>query len=44
MKETRKRQPGEFLLFVFYCPEQYVRLIESILLQIIKPAFCDQKT
>ncbi len=44
MKETRKRHPGEFLLFVFYCPELYVRVIESILLQIIKPAFCDQKT
>jgi hypothetical protein len=44
MKDTHGRHPGEFLLFVFYCDEDYVRLIESILLQIIKPAFCDQKT
>jgi hypothetical protein len=44
MKESRQRHPGEFLLFAFFCPLKYTRLIESILLQIIKPAFCDQKT
>lgn len=44
MKESRQRHPGEFLLFAFFCPENYARLIESILIQIINPAFCDQKT
>ena len=38
------RPPNEFILFAFFCEEQYVRLIESILIQVINPAFCDQKS
>jgi len=44
MKRDYHRDPGEFLLFIFYCPEEFVRLIESILLQLVKPPFADQET
>lgn len=38
------RPPNEFMLFAYFCEEQYVRLIESILIQVMNPAFCDQKS
>jgi hypothetical protein len=44
MKDARKRSPDEFLFFVFYCDEEDTRLIESILIQLINPPFCEQKT
>ncbi|SRR6266540_1922361 len=44
MKSKHKRSPNEFLLFAFMCEPEYVRLLESVLLQVIRPPFCDQKT
>ena len=44
MKERFKRPPSEFVLFAFFCEPDLVRLAESILIQVINPAFCDQKT
>jgi len=38
------RPPNEFILFAYFCEEQHVRLIESILIQVMNPAFCDQKS
>lgn len=44
MKRDYQRDAGEFLLFIFYCPNEFVRLIESVLLQLVKPPFADQTT
>jgi hypothetical protein len=44
MKERYKRPASEFLLFTYFCDAQYVRLLESVLIQLINPPFCDQKT
>jgi hypothetical protein len=42
MKQKQRRSPNEFLMFAFFCPPQYVRLVESILIQVIRPPYCDQ--
>ena len=44
MKNEYKRSPNEFLLFAYFCDHDDTRLLESILLQIINPPYCDQKT
>jgi hypothetical protein len=44
MKSKFKRSPNEFLLFAFTCEPEYVRLLESVLIQVMRPPFCDQKT
>ena len=44
MKKRFKRSPDEFMLFVYFCEESETRLLESILIQLINPFFCDQKT
>lgn len=44
MKDKYKRPPNDFLLFAFFCKPEHARLAESILLQVINPPYCDQKT
>ncbi|HEV2293564.1 MAG TPA: GIY-YIG nuclease family protein [Tepidisphaeraceae bacterium] len=44
MKDKYGRPPEEFLFFAFFCEEKYVRVVESILIQLVNPPFCDQKT
>jgi len=44
MKHKKQRDPNEFLFFAFYSDRDHVRLIESVLLQIVKPPFSDQRT
>jgi len=44
MKNEFQRPPGEFVLMAYFCEEGLVRLIESVLIQAINPAFCDQKS
>jgi hypothetical protein len=44
MKADFERSPDEFLLFAFYtATEAHARLLESILIQVFNPPFCDQK-
>jgi hypothetical protein len=42
MKSDYQRDPSEFMLFVCYSQLEYVRVVESILLQLVSPPFCDQ--
>lgn len=44
MKDKFKRSPDEFLLLVYQCAEEDARLLESILIQLINPPFCEQKS
>ena len=44
MKDQFKRPPDEFLLFAFYCEDDESRLLESILIQLINPSHCEQKS
>lgn len=44
MKDRYQRSPDEFLLFAFFCEDEDSRLLESILIQIINPPHCEQKT
>lgn len=44
MKDRYQRPASEFLFFAFFCDAQYVRPLESILIQLVNPPFCDQKT
>lgn len=44
MKDKHQRSPDEFLFFAFFCKPEHARLMESVLIQIINPPFCDQKT
>lgn len=44
MKKDFKRPPGEFFLFAFYCEPAFIKAIESILIQVANPPFCDQKS
>jgi hypothetical protein len=44
MKERFKRSPDEFLLFAYFCADEDSRLLESILIQLINPPYCEQKT
>ena len=43
MKADFARPPNDFVMFAYYTNEQFVRLFESILIQAVNPAFCDQK-
>lgn len=44
MKRDFKRPASEFAMFAYYCDKKWVRAIESVLIQLIDPPFCDQKT
>lgn len=44
MKHKFKRSPDEFMLLVYQCVEEDARLLESILIQLINPPFCEQKS
>jgi len=44
MKYDFKRSPDEFLLFAYLGAPSHVRVIESILIQVINPPFNDQKS
>jgi hypothetical protein len=44
MKTDFKRMPEEFLFFAFYCEEKYIRVIESVLIQLINPPINVQTT
>lgn len=44
MKERYRRSAAEFLLFSYFCEAQLVRPLESVLIQLINPPECDQKT
>lgn len=44
MKDKFLRSPDEFLFFAYFCPEELVRTIESILIQVVNPPFCEQKS
>lgn len=44
MKADFNRPPNDFVMFAYYSEETFVRLFESILIQAINPAFCDQKS
>lgn len=44
MKTDHMRAAEEFLFFAYFCDERYVRVLESVLIQIVNPPFCDQKT
>jgi hypothetical protein len=44
MKERYKRPAGEFMLLAYFCEAEYVRPLESVLIQLINPPFCEQKT
>ena len=44
MKNQSSRSADEFLFFVYLCDESVVRVLESVLIQLINPPFCDQKT
>lgn len=43
MKDRYRRPAAEFLLFAYLCEAQYARPLESVLIQLINPPFCDQK-
>jgi hypothetical protein len=43
MKTRYGRPAGEFMFFFFQCDADLVRPLESILIQIINPPYCDQK-
>ncbi len=44
MKERYKRSPDEFLMFCFFCKDDESRLLESVLIQLINPPYCEQKS
>ena len=44
MKKEYKRPATEFVLLAFLCDSSYIRVVESILIQIINPPHCMQKS
>lgn len=44
MKDRFQRPPSEFVLLAYYCEPDRARLLESVLIQAVNPAFCEQKS
>lgn len=44
MKAKFDRPAGEFLFFCYHCEMHLARPLESVLIQIINPPYCDQKS